>query len=389
MNLRGAFVVFKKEVLNSIRDKRIIYSTLIVPLILPIFMLGPVALSMKKEAKLKIKPSYIAVIGAEDEALVDYLWNSGKFRFVEIADTPEEAIKNERVHCVLELRKEDDVTKAVILYDATRDGSRVAMEKLKSTIMEYVQNVAKERLKAEGIPVSILESVKVVEKNVVSPSEMGGFFTGMMLGIIIAITAITGGMVVAIDATAGEKERRTLEVLLASPLSRGELLLGKFIAVMAFSLFSVLLTALSVALTFSFGASLVAKESIGGFTLPISLSGVLSLGVVVLFYTGFMASIALAISTFARSFREAQNYFTPITLLIVVPVIFIQSLPASPGNVYFYLPIFNIILFTREVFMGHVIPAHFSNTLFSNVMFAFLGFRLAQRIFMSEKAILR
>ena len=389
MNLRKSFIVLKKELLNSIRDKRIIYSTFLVPIILPVFMLLPMSLATKKEMKLKEKPSYIAIIGDRDEDLVNFLRKSKRFRFIEIPESPLEAIENEKVHCVLEIEREGERIKARILYDATRDGSRVAMEKLKTALLEYSKEKARQELEKKGLSPEILEAVRVVEKNVVSPSKMGGYVLGMVLGVIIAMVSITGGMVVSIDATAGEKERKTLEVLLASPLTRMELLLGKYLATILFALLSVVLTALSILFIFKLGSEAFAGEFQAIASFPITFQGLLSLILIVIFYIAFMASIALSVGTFARSFREAQNYFTPITLIVVLPVIFLQTLPASPSIEYFYLPIFNVILSTREVFMGTVDPSHLSTTLFANIFFAFLGFRVAYRIFSNEKAITR
>ena len=159
MSLRKAFIILKKELLNSIRDKRIIYSTFLVPIILPIFMLLPVSLTTKKEMKLQEKPSYIAVIGDGDEDLVGYLEKSRRFRFIEIPESPLEAIEKERVHCVLEIDKEGAGVKARILYDATRDGSRVAMEKLKAALLEYSKEKAREELERRGLSPEILEAV--------------------------------------------------------------------------------------------------------------------------------------------------------------------------------------------------------------------------------------
>jgi len=389
MSLRKAFIILKKELLNSIRDKRIIYSTFLVPIILPIFMLLPVSLTTKKEMKLQEKPSYIAVIGDRDEDLVGYLEKSRRFRFIEIPESPLEAIEKERVHCVLEIDKEGAGVNARILYDATRDGSRVAMEKLKAALLEYSKEKAREELERRGLSPEILEAVKVVEKNLVPPSKMGGFIMGMLLGVIIAMVSITGGMVVSIDATAGEKERKTMEVLLSAPLTRLELLLGKYMATMLFAIFSIILTVFSIFLTFKLGTTAFGREFQAITSIPITVQGFLSLILVVIFYIAFMASIALSVGTFARSFREAQNYFTPITLVVVLPIVFVQALPATPGMEYFYLPIFNVILFTREVFMGNLEPSHFSATLFANILFAYLGFRVAYRIFNNEKAITR
>ena len=162
-------------------------------------------------------------------------------------------------------------------------------------------------------------------RNVAPPAKMGGVFLSMIMPMMIAIWAVTGGMYAAIDGTAGEKERGTMEVLLAAPPSRGSIAVGKFIVVTATSLFSAVISVVAMIAAFDIRPEALAFGAPAGsvaVALPIgrlALIAVASIGVAAIF-----AAIQLAVALFARGFREAQAYLAPLSIIVVLPGIATQ-----------------------------------------------------------------
>lgn len=394
MNLKRIWIVFRKEITNAIRDRRTLYATVLFPLVLmPALVLLPIVLAGKQEKKIQERPSRIAIINGDVfKELTEHFKSNDKFVLVEPGQ-PEESIRSGEADCIVEMKSglgTQKTAQVVLLFDRTKRESEGAANKVKLAINKFSNKVIAARLKDLKLDPAILMPVKLEEKNVATEREMGGFFLGLVVGMMAVIGTISGGMVLAIDATAGEKERKTLEVLLASPASRNELVLGKFLGVVAMALSSMILMTLSFTVSFTFGMSLLAEPEVeGALTLAISGSVLPLLFLSLLMLAAFVAALEIAISVLARSFREAQTYLTPLTFAAVIPVIFMQVVPADPPDWIFYVPLLNTMLLIRELLMGIAKTPHLINTLFSSFIYAVLGLRLAFRIFRKESVLMR
>lgn len=386
------WLTLRKELRNGLRDRRTLYSTILLPFIgLPLFTLLPMGLMLRQERQVQETQSPIGVIYLQPfPELSNLLDQNPRVRLVPI-ETPEAAVASKTVECVLVVHTSPkEQAQLSLIYDATRASSRGAADKLRLIISELSSQLIARRLDALNIPREILEPIQLEEHNLAGPQQMAGFFLGMLIGMMAVIGLISGGMVTAIDASAGEKERRTLEALLASPASRNSLVLGKFLSVLVMCLISILLLILGYTLTLTYGVKAIGADLGMSLSLPaVSLGVGVYILLALIFTAGFISALELAIGVFARSYREAQSYLTPLTLLCVLPVIFIQAIPPHPSPGLFYIPLLNTMLLTRELLMGVVVNSHLSNTLASSVICAFLALRFAFRTFHQESAILR
>ena len=230
----------------------------------------------------------------------------------------------------------------------------------------------------------------VVHKiNLAPPKKMAGFAFGTIIGYLVILLMFTGAMYPAIDMTAGEKERRTLEVLLSSPASRDEIVLGKIFAASTAAFITACLTIASM--VFSFGLmpyhtklkeTFLRGVPLDPRTMTLVLLAVLPTAVVA-------ASLMIAISSFAKSFKEGQSYLTPLIMVVVFPAM-IGMLPGMELNtVMALIPVFNVSQLIKEIFQGEFSTAAFLFTFLSNIIYAGFAFRVAVRVFKNESVLFR
>ncbi len=393
MSSSRVLILFKKEVLNAVRDRRTLYSTILFPLfIMPVLVLLPLLFIGQKVKKIEEQPSRICIInGDRFTSLTNSLKADTELTVVAVED-PQGSLRTGFIDCAVKIERGpvgDEPAEVTILFDQTKQESSGAATKVRLAMDQFSKNLTAARLKGLDIHPRILTPILLKRKNVATEKEMGGFIVGMIVGMMAVMGTITGGMLLAIDATAGEKERKTLEVLLASPASRNELVLGKFIAVVTMAIISVLLMSAGFAISFSFGMNLLARLGEGGMSLAVSGPVIPLLLLSLLLVAAFVGSVEITISIFAKSFREAQNYLTPLTVVVVIPVILMQVISTHPPNWTFCVPLLNTILLIRELLMGTMDSAHILRTLVSSLIYALLAIRLAFNIFKKESAIIR
>jgi len=340
----------------------------------------------------------VAVVGGEDaQRFLGFLSQVEGVSIVQSV-SPEADLTARKIQAVLELPAGFDADiaaeKAVeveIAYDAADQKSASAQGRLMWVISAYSATVAEARLTSRGVDPKLLRPIAATSRNVAPPAKMGGVFLSMIMPMMIALWAVTGGMYAAIDATAGEKERGTMEVLLAAPPSRGSIAVGKFIVVTATSLFSAVISVVAMIAAFAIKPEALAFGAPAGsvaVALPIgrlALIAVASIGVAAIF-----AAIQLAVALFARSFREAQAYLAPLSIIVVLPGIATQYMPAADAaNWAFAVPLLNAIFVYKELLAGIVNWTHIGTVLVSSLVFAYLCLQVTVALFRREQVVFR
>ena len=222
-----------------------------------------------------------------------------------------------------------------------------------------------------------------------APLQMTGRPTGTsfslatLVPLILILMTVTGAVYPAIDLTAGERERGTLEALVASPVPRHELLFAKYVAVVSVAVLTGVANLLSMIVT----AYATGLESLlfGASGLSLRLI-VLTLGLLMVF-AGFFAAVILILTSFARSFKEAQAYLIPVMLVSLAPGV-ICLLPGIEFNAWLaVIPLANIVLLARDVFDNRVAPVWALATLLSTVLYAAVALAAAARIFGTDAVL--
>jgi len=392
VNPQILLTIYRKEMLDMIRDRRTLISMIVVPMVaMPLIMLAMSYFMSSMESKAREESTTVGVgQGAVAPAALEALRGAG-FRLVPAADL-RRAVERKEVAAALEEVGEGKVGRKFVIYaDLTRPASQMAASSIRTALDGWKEQEIRRRLKELGAPETVLTPFQVTRVNIAPERKMAGRFWGSILGYIVLLLMFSGGMYPAIDMTAGEKERRTLEVLLSSPASRTEIVFGKLLAATTAIFSTAVLTITSLIVTLRRGgfgqSSAEFREMVSRVPLD---AGTIALVFAALLPTAVMAaSVMIAVALFARSFKEAQSYLTPLVLLVAVPAVagLLPGMKLTPALAA--IPIYNVSQLIKEIFLGEFSPFLFTVTSATNFLYAAVVFFLAVRIFKNERVLFR
>ena len=255
MSVHSIVVVYRKELTEALRDRRTLISTIVVPLLLfPVLSVGFASVATLLVGKAKEESAKVMILGGGDSpTVVAELKNVEKIDVVPAAANWKDQVINKEVRAVVDipagfetnLAEQKQNTVEIYTYGGELKSSLTA-DKIEKHLKEYRDTVVKERLAAKDLPATVLTPFEVKQQNVAPPEKVGAAAIGGLIGYMVILLCMTGAMYPAMDLTAGEKERGTMETILSSPISRTDLVLGKFSLVLSASLAT---AALSVTLT--------------------------------------------------------------------------------------------------------------------------------------------
>ncbi len=398
--------ILQKELLSTIRDRRAMISSLLIPLlILPVVMLGlPLALGGLFERE-QATTTQVGVLGLE--YLNETLKTTLEKQNLTLVDTtnPQNDVLTGIYDVALEIPINFNTalatnTASLKLYSKKGNiKSELNSGKIQGAIEEYRQGLIKQRLLEAGLDEKILEPISIEAIDASSKAEKSSGQLAWLIPFFIAIWTLTGGQVTAIDATAGEKERGTLESLLVTPVRRIDIVLGKFFATMFFGLAASSMAIIGYVLSGFLLKKLFVSQlgedgneivSIMGGTLDITPLRLLLLIMSALLLSGLIASVLMSITLYARSFKEAQSYIAPLSLVMVFPAIGLQFADFFGNNLWVYLvPILNVLLFMNNVVRGKLELLPLLLTWGSLLAFTVLLLDVAYRNFRREAVIFR
>jgi sodium transport system permease protein len=381
-----------------LRDRRTLISMILIPIILfPVLMFGISAVMVMMIKKTAAEVTKITIIGKEfAPALVSLIDDGKTFEIIE-EDDFKSALKEKKISAALEFPvefekkiREEDSTEAIIYYDAAELKSEITSDKLKDILKDYQDSVVAERLKERQIDKSLLHPIKISKENLAPKEKMGGFMLAMFLPYVIVILAMTGAMYPAIDLTAGEKERGTLETILVTPVSRLDIAAGKFLTVLTASVITILLATTSMSLTASFGFAKIGQFA-GEQQVQFSISPLSILLLLVLMFpiACLFSSALLSVALFAKSYKEAQSYVTPLMFLVIFPamICFLPGFELDWRLVF--IPIVNTSLAAKEVLMGTYKWGYIILIFISTLIYAGFSIFVTKRLFEKEEVLFR
>jgi sodium transport system permease protein len=243
-----------------------------------------------------------------------------------------------------------------ILYSAARDASNIAMQRVERILETWRQMLVEENLRASQLPVAVVRPFEPQPTDVAQEQRRRAALWSKILPFVLMVWALTGAFYPAVDLCAGEKERGTLETLLSSPAARSEIVWGKLLTVMAFSIVTALFNLASMIATGTF--ILAQLQQIGAARLPVEVgpppwSALVWLTLALLPIAALFSALALAIAAFARSSKEGQYYLMPL-LMISLPLMMLPLLPAAQMDLgYALIPLSGLMLLLRTLIEGH------------------------------------
>jgi len=367
-----AWAVARKDVLSTLRDRRAIVSNLLIPvLLLPTMMLG---LPLLLGGLFEREQASLTRIGIEGEAfLPSELRSAIEAQRAELIVTDDALtqVRDDDVAAALQLPEgfaeavaAGDVPRLRLLRKSGNLESELAAEKVSRAIASYRQDLVAERLRSEGVDPAVLEPLVVETRDASRPQERSSGQLSWLIPFFIAVWALAGGQMTALDATAGEKERGTLEALLVAPVRRSEVVAGKFVATLLSGLSAAFMAIVGVLV----GGALLrrvflprlgdeATEMVAtmGGTFSIGASDLWILLGSALLTAAAVAAMLIAVAMFARSFKEAQTYVAPMTFLLIVPALALQfSDLLDLGRGVYLVPLMNVMVLMDDVLGGAV-----------------------------------
>jgi len=397
MNIRKVRIIYFKEMLETLRDRRTLISTILIPIILfPVLMFGMSAVVMTMMKKTEAETTQIAVIGEEfASSFVSFLLEGDDFQKVNVEDF-KSALKEKEIHAALEFPSDfekelaqGENSEATIYYDGAEIRSSIAKEKLSGELKDYQDSVVTERLRERNIEKSILHPIKINKENLAPKEKMGGFMLGMFLPYMIVILAMVGAMYPAIDLTAGEKERGTLETILVTPVSRLDIATGKFLTVLTASVITIILATVSMSLSAGLGLGQMREFGPEPVSFVIKPLSILLLFLLMLPLAALFSSALLSVSLFAKSYKEAQSYVSPLMFVVILPAMinFIPGIELNWGLAF--VPIVNISLAAREVLLGTFHWEFIGLIFVSTFLYASFSIFVTKRLFEKEEVLFK
>ena len=346
------WIVLTKELRDGLRDRRSIMSVVIGAALTPLLfggMFTVIAGRNKDSEDLKLP-----VAGVENApAFVDWLKQQSGVEIVAAPADPEQAVRDRKEDVVLIIEKSfaKNMARGIpapvqLISDGTRDTARPKVARAKALLTEYSSQLSALRLIARGVAPSIAVPVRVQEVEVSSAQERLAALLNI-LPLMLVLAALTGGMQIAIDTTAGERERGSLEPLLLSPVPRIALAAGKWLAASAFGCGSVVF---SMLLTVNVLRRVPWHDL--GIRFRVSDGDLMSLLALVLPLALFLSAVVMFASTFARSFKEAQGYIGMLILLPMLPGLLSTLYPLSNRPWLAPVPIFGQYALAADVLRG-------------------------------------
>ena len=370
MRLNYVTRVAQKEILSTWRDRRAIISNLLIPLlILPLVMLGLPLIIGGLFQREQSTITELAVSGLEfmPEALQEAI-EKENLQLVSVAD-PLSALQAGAFDLGLIVPAEfkdalanNDTPELELLLKPGSLKSSFNASKLERAVAVFKDALIAERLQGLGLSTGLLSPFEVTQVNASSPAERSSGQLSWLIPFLIAIWTLSGGQMAAIDATAGEKERGTLEALLVSPVRRSEVVLGKFLATLLFGLSAAIMAIIGYVLASSsvryvantnLGADAAVITELLGNAMSVGAGAIVLLVMSALLLAGLMAALLISITMFARSFKEAQSYVAPLSMIMILPAVGLQFADLlSLGWLFYTVPILNALLIMDDIVKG-------------------------------------
>ena len=403
MPLQNIGIVYRKELTEALRDRRTLISTLLVPLLLfPLMSVGFIGLAQSLEKKAEQKTRKVMLLGGADSPQV--LEMLRKMEKIEIVPTTPEwknEIIEKRVQVVIaipdgfqsSLEQQKSETIEIYKYRGELKSSTWA-DNIEIELKEFSKKVVESRLEASHVPASVLTPFKIEQENVAPPEKVGGETFGGLIAYMVILLCMIGGMYPAMDLTAGEKERGTMETILSSPISRLDLVLGKFFLVLTATLVTAALSVTSMGVSFwgarQFGSQEISKNPDAMFAqMNIGLPAVLSVFLMALPLAVLFSAGLITISLFAKSYKEAQSYVSPLMILVIVPAVAAMLPGVELTSKLALIPILNVSLLCKELVTGTYHWNFIALIFLSTCVYAAAALFLAVKMFQREDVLFR
>lgn len=405
MNTKITWTLMKKEMLDVFRDKKTVIMMLIVPLILyPLIFVGAMQVVAFISSNME-QQNYRIVVEAEDDgAFVHKLMEKSEEHMDAEEDEASYTLTVDDVHSMdsfhdymAELGEEtidayivgnmqDGKMQYDVYYLSSVTNSAYAMNVVMDIFDEFKEELTEEKIKEAGLDVhEILEPVLYQTNDTSSNEQSLGSIMGSILPFMLIVSLLMGTMYPAIDTTAGERERGTLETILTLPVTNKQLIVSKFLTVASIGILSALLNIVSMGcLAFYMYQIMELSSDAQAFDVARFVPAILVCILAIFAFSLFISAITMCVTSFAKSYKEANNYITPLMLVVMIVgyIGFIPNLELTQTMAM--LPVANICLLIKNILVFKIDYTMIAVVLISNVAYAVLAILVLSKIYDSE-----
>ena len=390
-------LLFGKEIIGAVRDRRTLVLTVFFPLVFyPLILAVMGHFAATEQTRIEaITPTVIIVDQAHDETFRAHLQETtGFYPFFDSDLIQAKADLKDGLGQVLMMVDKESGGPGVglevtLYYDQTNQVAVMAAGRVRAFLEGYLKEVMRSKLDTLGLDYDDLSPpLRVSIEDVASSDSVGRMILSRLLPYFMILAILTGAMGLGAEITAGEKERGTIATLLVSQLSRIEIVLGKFFTVLTVSLVSSLLSAVGLLIGVRFfGGGLTPAGSEATFSLSLPSFGWMLVVLVPL--AVILSALVIIVGSFARSQKEASTYLMPIYMVIVLVGLISMTGGVSFEGARFLIPIANALYALQEIIIGDLHFMHLIYTLVANVFCGGLLIAASIQVFKREAVLFR
>ncbi|TFE01344.1 ABC transporter permease [Jeotgalibacillus sp. R-1-5s-1] len=380
--------IFKKEMKDSFRDRR----TLLLTVILPIVMMTGLVLFYENLVSDGSDETYtLAVDQSIPTEVTSGLEQMGNIELI-TSDSPEEMVREGEALAALSFdetfttRVENgEPAEAVLTGDSFSQNASILMNMVTTVLTQYEQVIVAERLEAAGTDLSMIEPF-VINQQELSQENTNVNLIAMLIPLILSIAIGVGASPSAADLFAGEKERKTMEALLMTPVNRMNLLTAKWLTIASIGTITGIITLAVVILEiFLLTENLKGALSLSDNAVPVIAAALLT----TVMFAMFTATLLMIASIAGKTVKEAQSYATPVTMISIFPLMIITGIGVNElTNTHFMIPVLNIFTILKELSFGIVDVQHILLMAGSNLLCVVIAFVVGRVMFLKDKWVM-
>ena len=372
--------ILKKELRELFRDKKSLAMMLIIPIFIPLIMLGMSALfemQTNKDIEEYNKIGFAYELSEEEKEIA-------KQMNIEIVNGSEEDLRQKYDNAEIDLYITKDGNKYIINSDGS-DNSSYAKNMMESYFNTYKQYLQGEYLTENNIDSNQVFNIITVEENVFEQENFFGNYIKNYAFLFIIMAITVSATYPATDTTAGEKERGTLETLLTFPIKSKDIIVGKFLAVSISSIVTGL-----ISFILAIVALLLAQNMFSiyeGTDIMFSASSMIFGIVVIIAYSFFISGLCISIASTSKTFKEAQSALTPLTFISFFPsfIVFMVGLQTTP--ILSIIPFLNFTMIFTDIAAGNINLLNIALMAISTIIYITLIFTYIIKQYKTEKVL--
>lgn len=386
--MNAAITVFLKEVTENLRDRKTVMNALVMgPLLGPVLFAVMMGFIISKQISSSEKPLEIPVVGAEHAPNLVAWLEQQSVKVLPAPDDAEAALREREARAILTIPADygdhwtrGQTAQVEVMFDSSDQESRAPVTRLTGLLEGYSRQHAALRVSARGLHPAILSPVNVARWDVASNQQRAGQLLAFLPYLLI-LGAFLGGMYLAIDTTAGERERQSLEPLLANPATRAQIVQGKLGATFSFAMASMMLSLVTFAIAFQY----IPLDKLG-MKVDFGAGLILRAGLLMVPLVMVFAALQTIVAAYAKSYREAQTYLSLLMLLPMLPSIILMINPMKGETWMSAVPLLSQNVLVMSLARGEAVPlVEFALSFGTSLLLALVLVWIAVRIYHREQ----